>query len=240
MGGKNHQPCNRPSAGYLIESTKLSKALSSALARLELANVDLEDVLLGELIDKKPHTLGHMIANLEISAFDLREALKNLDALERKMHEFDFQDLPTLKTVDLDMVGKSLSQRRVVDKAAWEVVKTTMEQGGFRNMLKYFRHGVYRILSQTIELRSAMIALEPIAQGTGLADVLEKNQPGNIKLIFGALYTSWCSFNQVFLASSLLSTELWYQATDCPSMVENASIKNTYQNKVVPIAAVAF
>ena len=236
MGGKNHQPCNKPSTGYLIESTKLSRALSSALAHLELANVDLENVLLGELIDKKSHTLGHMIGNLKISELNLNEALKNLDTLESKMDRFYFQDLPTLKTVDLDMIGRSFIQRKMVDKIAWEVVRKAMKRGGFRNMLKYFKHGIYCIISQTIELQNIIRALESTANGAGLTDVLEKNQPGNIKIIFGALYTSWCGFNQVFLASSLLSTELWYQATNCPSLVEKIGIKNIYQGSAASMA----
>lgn len=240
MGGKNHQPCNKPSTGYLIESTRLSRALSSGLAHLELANVDLEDILLGELIEKKSHTVECMIKNLGMSVLDLSEALKNLDALESKMDKFNFQDLPTLKITDLNMVGKLFSRRKVVDGVAWGVVRTAMEQGGFRSMLGYFKRGINCILSKTIELRNAMQILEPIAQSGGITDVLEKNQSGNIKLIFGVLYTAWFDFNQVFLASSLLSTELWYRATNCPSMVEKVDVENGRRDNIVPMAAVVF
>jgi hypothetical protein len=53
-------------------------------------------------------------------------------------------------------------------------------------------------------------ALEGIARKGEVTRTLEENRPGNIKEAFANLYCAWAKFNQDFLASSLLSTELWY------------------------------
>jgi len=57
-----------------------------------------------------------------------------------------------------------------------------------------------------------------------LTDILEKNQPGNIKLLFETLYISWMNFNHLFVASSLLSTALWYQANNCSSLINHTDM----------------
>jgi len=163
MGGKNHQPCNKLGTGYLIESAKLSMQLSKSLEHLELANVELEDVLLGEIENQKSNTLGPVVENLEISKVHLVAAIIYIDALNGRMDKFNFQDLPTLGRIDLNEIGEALSQQGVVRKESWDIIRETMESGGFIRVLKIFKVDVRNMAEQTIELKKAIEMLEQIA-----------------------------------------------------------------------------
>jgi len=77
MGGINHAPCSR----YLNLSTRVSRSLSLAHAELELANVALEDVLLGELVNKKG-SLVLVLSRLNASNGQLEEMLSHMGALK--------------------------------------------------------------------------------------------------------------------------------------------------------------
>ena len=53
-----------------------------------------------------------------------------------------------------------------------------------------------------------------------LNELLETNRPGNIKVEFARLYAAWGKFQQVFLASAMCSTELWYRYTGAGSLLD--------------------
>lgn len=49
--------------------------------------------------------------------------------------------------------------------------------------------------------------------------VLEQNQALNFRREFVVLYSAWASFEQAFLISSLISTEVWYRFNRFGSLV---------------------
>lgn len=214
MGGKNHQPCS----GYLKNSTRLSRFLSLAIVRLEMSNVGFEDVILAELDD----TVGDMtpvIENLSASLDEIIAMSACIADLRRQMDENDFQDLPSLTSVDLTSVGASLVASKRVDAHAWHEAQEIMQAGSFYRMLDLFDQHIARLKADTEHLIVQIAALD--ASTGKINRVLEENRKGNIRPAFARLYTGLGEFNALFLASALISTELWYSFNNFGSLTDD-------------------
>ena len=205
MGGKNHQPCRI----YLVESTKLSRFLSLAYAELELGNVALEDLILAEL-DGQFGSIVPMYEHLNSSAQALRKAHEMVAILREKMFDNEFADLPSLRKLNLWQVGAALMDKSMVEYDSWKTVTRVMKKGGFYEVLLHLERSIETLSEKTSSLITSVRGLQEVTEKGEANLVLEENRPGNIKEAFAALYTAWTKFNQDFLASSLLSTELWY------------------------------
>ncbi len=213
MGGMNHQPCNK----YLPESTRLSKDLSLAYARLQMANVAIEDLLLAEL-DGRIGTLDPFFMELQASSNELQSAKMRCGELRKKMTDLEFVDLPTLHAANLVELGERLVDKGMITQEAWSLVSQHIKPEGFRGVLSVIEKGFDNLWTLTEELRqSAALLCQAVSEGRATS-VLEENRRGNIKCQFARLFCLWASFSQVFLASSILSTELWYIYTGKPSL----------------------
>lgn len=218
MGGRNHQPCGV----YLPESTRVSRELSIAHAQCELANVSLEDLILAELDGGHGET-RIIVEHLSASANALANADKLVDELEAKMDKNDFIDLPTLRVINLDAIGTNFVERGLTSFDDWRVIVSIMRTNGFRSMLGRFRVGIAELRRLTQQLQEEIARLDKAAKCGETHLVLEENRVGNIKPTFTRLYTSWGRFNSLFLASSLLSTEVWYAFRGYGSLAESTS-----------------
>jgi len=205
MGGINHQPCG----AYLRNSTRLSRQLSLAFAHLELANVALEDVIIAEL-DGENANLGTVETNLARSLAELDGMSTVVSDLRCQMETNSFKDLPSLRRVDLDAVGISLAKDKRVELDKWNLVCAVMRCHGFYGMLDVFNARIVELKVLTDILLHHVSALGQFATRVKVVSTLEQNRPGNIRPEFAALYTAWSDFHSIFLASSLVSTELWY------------------------------
>lgn len=219
MGGKNHQPCGV----YLTESTRLSRSLSLAHARLELANVALEDLLLGELAEEKHGNIKDITNHLDESDTALDNAFTLAKKLEAKMDENSFIDLPTLHRLNLDAVASKLTECRMTEFHVINVVAQRYVTTGFRGILADFRESIISLRQLTQRLRHEVQKLAGPAADGKVHLVLEENRSGNIKPTFATLYTNWGQFNAFFLASSLLSTEVWYAFRGHGSLADPAT-----------------
>jgi len=209
MGGINHQPCNKKApANYLFFSTQMSRAMSIARSQFELANVNLEDVLLFEMGKRPPAHLEGSKAFLDASVTALRDMQTALGGLRANMKEVGYVDLPSLRYLPLEDRGSEFTSLGIVDKTQWNAVVATMKDGSFYAVLDVFEKYIKSIRRQTEALGVAMVALS--ARQGDVTDVLERNLDGNIKVPFAQLYREWCEFQVYFLSSSMLSTELWY------------------------------
>jgi hypothetical protein len=220
MGGQNHQPCNRPQTNYLRLSTKMSRDLSVARAYFERANITLEDVLLHELTGQGGGSVKHIIEQLSDSKAALAEMMKTIGLLRADMHSHAFEDLPTLQLADLDALGSELASAGLVQSGAWTVVSGIMRSRGFYGMLDFFDQEVTFLRQKTNELILAVCTVENTAKVGQLNLALERNQPANFKVQFAALYSLWHQFQQTFLASSMLSTDLWYRYCGVGSLLK--------------------
>ena len=214
MGGQNHQPCSK----YVENSTKLSRFLSLAYAELELGNVALEDLILTELGGGRG-SVEPILARLHVSREAINEALLTTTRLREQMDANDFLDLPGLRTMDLDTKGAQLAAHAMVSADAWKRIAEIMQVGGFYAVLPHFAACMQTLLQKTETLIESIGGLaEEAARGEVTATV-ETNRPRNIKQPFAELYTAWKIFQQDFLASALLSTELWYASRGYGSLV---------------------
>ncbi len=215
MGGKNHQPCRQ----YLVISTEMSRALSLAHISLESANVALEDLLLTELNGGKGVT-DLIIGNLLSSKKFLGDFGGYIAALIVKMNEENYADLPPLHKLDISTLGIELSRAGLVQAAAWAKVSGIMKAGTFYAVLSTFEVDRVSLISATDDLIKKVEFLAEHAKNGTVNSVLEENFEGNIKVEFAVLYQRWNTFQNEFLASAMLSTQLWYAHTGAGWLVE--------------------
>ncbi|TXH07422.1 MAG: hypothetical protein E6Q06_02720 [Candidatus Moraniibacteriota bacterium] len=223
MGGKNHQPCKH----YLLNSTRLSRHLSLAYGHLEFGNAALEDILIIELSpDRDPQgaveSYQAIRRELAVSGTELGHAKLALAALRQQMDETGFADLPTLGKIDLSQIGQSLAESGMVNLAAWKQVHELMKAGGFYAMVARFDADIDELGALNRALQAKFAQLEsPVTAGI-LTDIVEENRPESFKPEFAALYAKWTEMNGLFLASSLMSTELWYAFTSKGTLAPTA------------------
>lgn len=209
----NHQPCG----AYLKNSTRLSRQVSMTTVDLESANVHLENVILGEL-DGIYAPLDPIIDSLQSAERNLQVALDVCDDLRRQMEENEYHDLPTLKTVNLDSLGQVLSKGRIVESQAWVTMVRMIKNGTFYSNIGHFENGFRLAMDNIGTLREKFELLSQEAQS--MVQVAERNLKGNFKVAFAKAFTQWLRFHQEFLASSLVSTELYYASFGAPSLAE--------------------
>ena len=216
MGGINHQPCR----AYLPNSTAMSRALTMSIVGFNLANAALEDVILGELGEKHEADPMTIMSHLDNSKNELSKMKMTVEDLRKQMSDLNFVDVPTLATTDLRRLGLQFHAGGLhVPNSDWAIAATTMEHRGFAGMLDMFDQRIDEIDDMTSKLSSKIYAwIEQTPAGQRYL-ALEDNEPTNFKVEFAQLYTAWASFQQFFLASSLISTELWYRHNDLGSLV---------------------
>jgi hypothetical protein len=215
MGGQNHQPCNK----YVAISILMSKAMTQARSDLEMANVALEDLLLAEL-DNRTGIVEPIISRLTTSKSTLGVMMQTIIDLRNRMDEERYEDLPNLKTTDLITFGEQCAEAGLHrDSKSWQMVASTMKTCGFYAMLDIFEEHIKALRTETTELIGAMMACRKSVSDGRLTDILEFNGDGNFKVEFFKLYASWEEFYQIFQASSIISTELWYRFNNRPSLL---------------------
>jgi|SRR3989344_1993571 len=215
MGGINHQPCSH----YLRWSTRLSRAISLSRAELDLANVALEDVIVAELEGCR-ESRDNLVSHLKASLASLQDAKKMISDLRHVMEENGYKDLPTLHTLDLGEIGEQLSQSGLVERQAWDEMVKNMRTGTFFANLDLFTSALNDLHYKT----SALMMVFGRVQNRSLSEVAEENQSSNFRIAFARLYTSWSSFHAHFLASSILSTEIWYAYMGYGSLVSTKKV----------------
>lgn len=206
MGGKNHQPCNQ----YLRHSTVMSRHLSKVVVSVEQANIVLEDVILAEL-DGTAGDLGPSLQNLDNAQASTSEFMRSVLHLRQSMDENRYSDLPVRHAVDFDQIGETFVEQGLVDAQSWDRVSGRFQQGTFRDVLDMFEEGADGIFAMITDLRARLSLLSQEVQGGNVCRTIEENGTANIKVEFATLYSTLWRFNLDFLASSMLSTELWYQ-----------------------------
>lgn len=218
MGGQNHQPCS----AYLVNSTRLSRSVSQARIHLELANVELENLLLQEISVQKTDrgSLEELFDQLTLSQQEAVEAIAFVCALRQQMQNLLYEDLPPLQQMSLSELGNQLSERGLVSKDSWKKMSQLMLECSFYAVLDYFQEELNILNTLT---QSLMDAIPQDCEGH-IAPIVEQNQEGNFKVQFATLYQRWHNFQQDFLASSMLSTEIWYAHNQYGSLTHCAVV----------------
>jgi hypothetical protein len=119
-------------------------------------------------------------------------------------------------------VGRIFSDVGMVSIGHWNEISGQMQEGGFYFVLDFIENKLQGILDGTWNLLSGIRAISDGIVSGKANRIMEENLPGNIKVAFATLYQEWSHFQQYFLASSMLSTELWYRHTKVGSLCESA------------------
>lgn len=215
MGAKNHQPCNE----YLPDSIKLSRALSHARVEMETANIHLEDLLLAELAGGH-RELDNILISLNNTVSAFRSSLNSTTDLRTRMMNANYQDLPTLNRLDLDALGRALAEEKVVHQHSWNRAVNVMKSKGFYSILNEFDDTINQLIAGLLALIERISKVTDVSINGEIGVMLEQNKKGNFKKQFAKLFSELSSFEQYFLASSILSTELWYAFNGFGSLTE--------------------
>lgn len=227
MGGKNHQPCRE----YLAISTRMSRYASLAFANLEMANVDLEDLLLTEMeggignINGVKYRLEQSRQNIS-QLIDTARELRDEMGVRDEMGDRNYRDLLTMCSVDLDAIGMALIGAGMVDSTAWDEVVKNARSGGFYANLTMIHERALLLTEHTNKLIEQVVGLRAHAENGNVTSILEENLEGNLKPEFAKLYHAWTRFQELFIASSLLSTEVYYAFNGYGSLVDIAAQKS--------------
>ncbi len=205
MGGQNHQPCRK----YLAISTLMSRAASLAFIEFQLANVALEDLLLIELNDEIGN-IDDILKHLNLSSEHLQTLQATMQDLRAEMDIQKYQDLPTLNRINLPAIGASLAEKGALSEDTWNKILQKMKSCTFYGVLSDFQDDVHELSNLTAMLKQKITDLQKAAQAGVVLEVVEMNQVNNFKVEFAKLYTAWNNFQMKFLASALISTEVYY------------------------------
>lgn len=223
MGGINHQPCGKPDTQYLYFAIQMSRALSKARVSFEQANIELEDILLKEM-QRESHTgsIAGMYIRLEESIACLRSLINHISGLRADMRMHGYEDLSNTLAVNAHEVANDLKPFGLASDEALSNVGHVMSNGNFYAILDMFDIRVAHLVQDTILLKDGVISLRTHEAKNTVTEVLERNLDGNIKIAFAKLYNNWNTFHELFLASSMLSTELWYRFMCVGSLVNGS------------------
>ena len=233
MGGCNHQPCSK----IAENSTRLSRHVSSATANIQLANVRLEDMLLVEL-DLELTDLGSitvMLSFLNSAKADFIKAQASATQMLGTLRSSNFIDCKDEK--ELDMIIESLCIKSMLNPYYAKMVKKDRCVGGFLTCLEK----IHRQIKETGRLVSKLIfVFERLQKALQSSDEkvfshLEFNSPLNIKPAFAQLYAMLGDLNGYFLASAIISTELFYEVAGLGALgtySEKSNLSGLYQDFV--------
>ncbi len=181
-----------------------------------------EDLLLSELRGvADPNALSEFSSFLSASHRSLEECDGHINALREELDRCNYTDLPTIHSINLQSLGDEMVRVGLLEEDAWNDVTSLMKAGTFYSLLGLFSTSVLSLIQLTIDLQSRVVENKESAARGELNLVLEQNRPGNFKVEFARLYTAWGKFHRIFLASSMLSTELWYAYTLRGSLLDS-------------------
>lgn len=223
MGGINHQPCRN----YLAQSTVLSALVCASRLRLEDANIHLEKALLSELEQHRgnPGEFTSALTALDGSIKGADDTITALGKLEQDMRDTNYQPWPAFarfNTADKLMgLGKDLAVKGLIDLVAFEAIALPQLDGGFYATIALLRIELQQVRQRMVELRSAMGDSVMLAEQGMLADELETNGELSFRGKFMMVYQAWNRLYSMFLASAVLSTELWFLSSGAGSLLDD-------------------
>lgn len=224
MGGINHQPCNRHGTRYLAISTMMSREFTAGRSLFEAANVELEEVILAEVNQRNgADAYLECLKKLQMSEVHLAQTLARTHELEEEMQAKGYVPLPAFALYrdpsKMAALRADLVDAGLLKAGAFDTIFTPQLTNGFYGALAVLRDAIGQVETGVKELRTDMEATIGAANAGCIADMLETNQTGNFRLRFMQAYALWGKAFDLFLASAVFSTELWYQSTNAGSLL---------------------
>jgi hypothetical protein len=203
---------------------------------MQLANVAFEDTLLAD-ISGTPTDPKMIIDELVQSGSALLDLMVAMTALQNQMRQEKYGDLPCLKTLPLAQIGEKLATEGVVNLPSWTRVTEIMTKGTFYAVVDHFMSKFMALLLLTGELKETFKGASWAFERGQLNLLLEQNMQGNVKVAFARLYQEWISTLGEFLASSMLSTTLWYAHNGYPDLLHSEATVATHIEEPLEVPA---
>ncbi|MFN3692741.1 MAG: hypothetical protein ACK4SL_01410 [Candidatus Paceibacteria bacterium] len=146
-----------------------------------------------------------------------------IDTLSIQMDTEKYVDLPPMKTMDLLAFGREMRAAGLHrSESAWNNIAAIMQKSGFVATLHHHTATLAKLVCLTKDLKTCIQNSTPAAVVGKLNVELEENRALNFKAEFARVYTAWADFQQEFLASSMISTEVWYRHNNSGSLLDFA------------------
>ena len=234
MGAQNHQPTNR---GLTAISAWLSQRVGEGLILVHEANNHLEDaIILG--MDKRH--VEHLVPSLSGTPSDhLRQTIAALHNSEETISHIQtgFQTLAEAAKIEgytgnplASQVGSfELSKRfegvilrPFVNRRMWQQLEDRIETTNTLGTLEWEASEFQRLLQPTRDFVSVMDKCLQISERDGASAFLDAVEANRVPVRqYGArLLGLWNSLAAMFLYSALIMTELFYQTSGIPSLLE--------------------
>ena len=224
MGGINHQPCGK----YLGPSTRMSKAFSLARAHFEHSNVALEDALISEIESGigNVSALQKAITFIDNSIIELGIAVECSVELEQKMVEYGYKPWPSFALFQTEekmiALGQDLATAGLLQMDSFKPIALPQLEQGFWATLHLLRDQFVALKEMESDLRDKILPALKVAAAGRLANELEDNGELSFRGSFMRAYAKWNKSHDMFLASAVLSTELWFRSISKGSLLNEA------------------
>lgn len=205
MGAKNHQPCSKHPELSII----MSRAMTAANSEIDLANVELEDILLEELSLNAPNRqrLNLIVLHLQNALSKIKEGKKSAEQLKSVLEAENFIDSKDQGV--LNSITEHLLEGGMTEEHYAKIVMKDRLDGGFLTSLDRMISNFDKIMSTIAPVVSGF---KTLLKGDGMVfSDLEFNTPDNIKSSFARLYVVMSETQGYFQASAMISTELFYR-----------------------------
>lgn len=206
---------------YISLASNMRRHFTLMESYFGFAQVAFEDVLYGRAT---PHSVEHHLRNSRANAL---QVITIADSLESKMRKSN--DLFVLSTIDLDALGQIFISNSVVNARAWKQATTNARLGGFHKNLSLIRSTTVLVIDRIGNLSKRMNRLRENKEELLNEQLCETNLPGSLGVSFAQLKTLLSGFQSTFIASLILSTEIYHHFYGNPPLVEEITITSAVQ-----------
>jgi hypothetical protein len=220
MGGINHQPTK----GQMVFSTMLSQYFTGSLAKLMLANYELEHALLSEFDGAPPTRIVFLIDRARRELADSKQLLVNaidaIDYLVAQMGKLEYVDPSRSMVSDYKSLGNDLSQQGLIplNEQIWYMISQVRQKEAFFGVCRLFRERFLDLITQTEDLEAMFDLARRYAEDGMLIPAVDENRIP-FRQSFFQLLTKVIETLTMFLHSAVMSTEMYYRQEGYGSLI---------------------
>lgn len=234
MGGKNHQPTNRPITAV---SAWLSQRVSKGFIYALEANNCLEDaIILGmekrHVQDFAASLTGTPSGHLQESISLLQKSLATLDEIKAaysriseaaKIEGYIGNPLASrLPSLMLKDKFEGVLVRPSINSDVWRQLEERIKSHNILKTLEWEAEQFEQLRQPTQDLLVVMADCQRVAEAKGgmaLVEIIDNNEVP-LRQFFAQVFSLWNTLDAMFLYSALMMTELFYRANGYPSLTQ--------------------
>lgn len=212
MGGINHQPTKK----QFEYSTMLSQYISDAIAKVMLANYELEHALLAEIGCAQTSHVAFLVerAKTEMgrSGQVVTYAIDAVDLLLKKMTEMGYTDPSRSTVTDYGQLERDLVQQSLIpsNTPIWDEISRTRQTEAFFGVCGLFKERFVDLITAIRDVEEMLEQAISYAKEGKLVSAIDENQIP-FRQSFFRLLTKMIETITMFAQSAAMSTEMYYR-----------------------------